>query len=75
MSEGLDFETSPSLERISPPFRQPRKGTAASCELKLIDCPSEDSNDRAELYTKMLIKTVRNTLIEATNPEYYARCC
>ena len=55
MSEAFDFEKSPSLGRIDPILRQNRKGTATSCELKLIDCPSEDSNDRAEIYTKKLI--------------------
>ena len=60
----------------SPPNRMPRKGTAASCELKLIDCPSESSEDdflRAERYQKMLIKSVRDSLVEATDPEYYSR--
>ena len=51
-----------------------RKGTATSCELKLIDCPSEtDSKEAAIEYQKLIIRSIRDCLVEATDSQFYAK--
>lgn len=47
-----------------------RKGTATSCEITLIECPSES---KSSSNTRSIANTIRLTLLDATDPAFKAR--
>lgn len=50
-----------------------RRDTSNSCEIALVQCQSQSSSDKGARIMKAIIISVREELLEATDPEIYAR--